>query len=91
MSTLRRVLDEIQSERGPISLAELSRRLDVEQSALEGMIDFWIQKGRLRADLFLSAPTSCASDQCDASCPKAASCGHMTNLPRTFSLARDDK
>jgi hypothetical protein len=91
MSTLKRVLDEIQSARGPISVAELSRRLDVEQSALEGMIDFWIQKGRLRADLFLSTPASCASDECDTSCPQATNCNLMTNPPRTFSLARDDK
>jgi hypothetical protein len=91
MSTLRRVLDEIQSARGPVSLAELSRRLDIEQSALEGMIEFWIQKGRLHADLFLSTPASCTSDRCDASCPQAGGCNLMTNSPRTISLAREDK
>lgn len=45
---LYQVLEAIEQANGPVSLDELSRRLKIEAGALEGMIAFWVRKGRLK-------------------------------------------
>ena len=89
---LRQVLRALQSAQGPVNLDDLSRKLGVERSALEGMMAFWVRKGRLR-DVYVSAVTvGCADDDCGASCPGASSCPLMIKRPRFFSLVpRDDE
>jgi Mn-dependent DtxR family transcriptional regulator len=44
---LEKITQEIEKEDGPITVKELARRLDVEESALEGMLEFLEKKGRL--------------------------------------------
>jgi len=46
--TLSGVLREFENARGDITLAELARHLGVERSALDGMIQLLVRKGRLR-------------------------------------------
>ncbi|ABU60283.1 FeoC-like transcriptional regulator [Roseiflexus castenholzii] len=46
---LYQILEAIEQANGPISLNELSRQLQIDASALEGMIAFWVRKGRLNA------------------------------------------
>ena len=46
-SMLRQVLETLEQAQGPIPLDELSRQLGIEHSALEGMVSFWVRKGRL--------------------------------------------
>ena len=41
------IMREVKNSKGPITVKELARRLDVEESALEGMLDFLEMKGRL--------------------------------------------
>jgi hypothetical protein len=65
---LRQVLEELESLKGPVSLNDLSRKLGVEWSALEGMIAFWVRKGRLRNDYFAARPEECANGNCGMSC-----------------------
>jgi hypothetical protein len=85
MTTLRRVLDEIQTARGPVSLSDLSLRLGIERSALEGMLQFWIRKGRLKE---MDAGTAvCLEGDCTGSCRGIESCPLLTKLPRTITLA----
>ena len=45
---LSRILKEFESSRSPLTLAEMSRHLGIERSALEGMIQFLVRKGKLR-------------------------------------------
>ncbi len=45
---LYQILEAIEQTNGPVSLDELSRRLQIEASALEEMITFWVRKGRLK-------------------------------------------
>ncbi len=45
---LYQILEILEQAEQPLSLAELSQRLQIEPSALEGMIAFWVRKGRLR-------------------------------------------
>jgi len=84
---LKQVLHEIETANGPVRLAELSRKLGVERSALDGMIQFWVQKGRLVAD----APTGHADlaicgGSCRGSCPGPDSCPFVLKTPHTFSV-----
>ena len=46
--TLSGILREFENGRGGLTLAEIARKLDIERSALEGMIQLLVRKGRLR-------------------------------------------
>jgi predicted Zn-ribbon and HTH transcriptional regulator len=41
------IIRELENSRGPVTVAELARRLDIEQGALEGMLEFLERKGKL--------------------------------------------
>ena len=71
---LHQVLHALETAEGPISLDELSRQLGIECGALEGMIGFWVRKGRLKESggacgaagpscSCSSHPTGCAFDR----------------------------
>ncbi|MGQ9483131.1 FeoC-like transcriptional regulator [Chloroflexus sp.] len=45
---LYQILEALETADGPVSLDELSRQLQIEPGALEGMIAFWVRKGRLQ-------------------------------------------
>lgn len=45
---LSRILKGFEQARGPLDLNELSRRMGVERSALNGMLEFLVRKGKLR-------------------------------------------
>ena len=84
---LHQLLYEIESTNGPLHLGELSRRLGVERSALDGMIRFWVQKGRLVDD----APTGHAGStlcggSCRGSCSGPDSCSFVIKMPQSFSI-----
>jgi predicted ArsR family transcriptional regulator len=44
---LDEIMREIENSKGPITTKELARRLDVDESALEGMLEFLERKGKL--------------------------------------------
>ncbi len=81
---LKQVLHEIETINAPITLQALSHRLKIEPSALQGIIDFWVRKGRLRDD---DAVDECAPDGgCGPSCGGATSCAFIVDIPRSYSL-----
>lgn len=87
---LRELLRLIESANGPMTLSELSRRLDVDAGALEGMLDHWVRKGRLKIGGGAAAACSgknVAGDFC-GSCSGASSCPFMARLPRSYSVVR---
>ncbi len=89
---LHRILQEIEAVQGTINLSELAQRLDIEQSALEGMIAFWVRKGRLK----LHEPTAdkCGEVSCGGGCPdpeEVGGCPFVIKLPRTYSLTLHHK
>ena len=57
---LSRILEELEEARGPLDLNEMSRRLGVERSALDGMLQLLVRKGRLRE----VGPTAEACSHC---------------------------
>ena len=44
---LRELLRLVETAEGPISLTHLARQLDVDVAVLDGMLQYWVRKGRL--------------------------------------------
>jgi hypothetical protein len=84
---LRKVLDAVAAAQAPLDLNELSRRLDVDRSVLDGMIQFWVRKGRLVDDAAVAGhPTvACAAHGCGG-CTGPQACPFTMKMPRTISL-----
>ena len=87
---LRQVLQELEMAQGPISLEELSRRLDIDRDALRGMIEFWVRRGRLQNHDEVMAATlaTCPTGSCSACRLGLQDCSFATNMPRMYSLVR---
>ena len=81
---LYQVLQEVEAAQGPLDLNELSRRLDVNRGTLDGMIQFWVRKGRLVDDLNES-DSVCATGSCSG-CSGPQGCPYTMTMPRTYSL-----
>ncbi len=78
-TTLRTVLTAFEQADRPLSLTQLATDLSVPPAMLEGMIDFWVRKGRLRE-------TSAVENVC-ASCGHGNSCPLVIQMPRRYELA----
>ena len=85
-TTLRAVLNTFQHTREPLSLAQMARDLDIPMGMLEGMIEYWIRKGKIRE---VGSAAACGSTIC-GSCSSAKSCGYAPNLPRSYEFVRED-
>ena len=85
---LWKVLHEVEAAKAPLDLNELSRRLDVDRSVLDGMIQFWVRKGRLVDDAAgaTTASVVCATHTCGGSCSGPQGCPFTMKMPRTISL-----
>jgi hypothetical protein len=83
---LWKVLHEVEAAHGPIDLNELSRRLDVDRTVLDGMIQFWVRKGRLVDDAARPGEVACARHGCSTGCTGAQHCPFTIKSPRTISL-----
>jgi hypothetical protein len=85
---LRQVLQEIKAAPSTVNLNALAHKLGVERSALEGMIQFWVRKGRLQDDdqAAAAALQMCNGSSCGPSCAGAQGCPFIVNLPRTYSV-----
>lgn len=80
---LHQVLEALEHAPGPLSLDELSQRLGVERGALEGMIAFWVRKGRLRD----TGQGLCGGSGCGCSCSShPQGCAFDSAAPRTITL-----
>ncbi|MEA3337004.1 MAG: FeoC-like transcriptional regulator [Chloroflexota bacterium] len=85
---LRQLLLEFETAQGPVNLTELTRKLGVDRSALDGMIAYWVRKGRIKDDQAPgpAQPAMCAGSSCGTSCSGLQECPFIVTLPRTFSL-----
>jgi len=83
--SLSGVLREFEDARGNLTLVEIARRLGTERSALEGMIQLLVRKGRLRR-------ARGAEDGC-AACGLRLACGGERSggsLGTCYELVRND-
>lgn len=89
---LKQVLTELENAESAINLSELSLKLGVERSALDGMIAYLVQTGKLQDDEKAQENelTVCDQGGC-ASCPGVQGCPFVLKMPRTFSIPASKK
>lgn len=81
---LYQVLHAIEQTQGPVRVQELAERLGIEPGALEGMIAYWVRKGRLQ-DLQVVETEGCAA--CGTVCaPGLQRCVFDNQARRTYTL-----
>lgn len=82
---LRAVLQAIESADGPIHLGALSQQLGIERSALEGMISYWVQKGRLQS---VDDNAACGEQQghCGGGCGGSHTCSFVARMPKSYTI-----
>jgi DNA-binding HxlR family transcriptional regulator len=78
---LSQILQELERADGVIDLNELSRRLGVQRSALDGMIETLVRKGRLRQVEVGETPPLCAS------CAKRSGCT-LVSIGKTYEVVK---
>jgi hypothetical protein len=81
-STLREVLRAFETANGPLSLGDIARDLDITPGMLDGMIEYWVRKGKIRPAA--GGPT-CSSCSYSKSC-----CTYSPTMPRSYLLVTDD-
>lgn len=84
---LREVLQAVEAADGPITLNELSRRLDIDPGVLDGMLAHWSRRGRVTVDT--QAGIACAGTTVAVRCScgsgePGAACPFMARMPRTY-------
>ncbi len=84
---LQQVLREIEQATGPLSLGDLARKLDVDRSTLDGMLTFWVRKGRIVVS-DVDGQTCATGGGC-TSCDSSTGCPFAGAAPRTFALVTD--
>lgn len=87
---LRDVLQELKQAQGPINLNELSRKLNIEPSALQGMILFWVQKGRLQDETQATRVILESCSSCEGACPGPQTCPLVMKMPKSYTLTDHD-
>jgi len=78
---LRQVLNAFESADEPQPLNAMARALGVSPGMLQGMIEYWVRKGRLRE-------ASSEFSQCQT-CGGAEGCPFVVKMPRRYELATE--
>ncbi|GJM40855.1 MAG: hypothetical protein DHS20C20_11370 [Ardenticatenaceae bacterium] len=81
-STLRQVLTIFETAVTPLSLPQIARDLNVSPARLEGMIQHWVRKGKIRQSTALSECGSCGEN---------GGCPFVLDMPRTYELATNQE
>ncbi len=84
---LERLLSTIERAAGPVSPEQLSRRLGIERSALDPMLELLVRKGRLAEWNQGGSTVVCGGRSCGTSC--AEGCPFLPGgFPRTLTVKR---
>ncbi|MEN8114038.1 MAG: FeoC-like transcriptional regulator [Actinomycetota bacterium] len=85
---LDRLVDELRSSEGPIMNGELARRLGIDESALDGMINVLTTKGVLSvsSETVGGEGAACSGTACGTSCVGLEKCPFVANVPATHTL-----
>lgn len=76
-SVLKQVLTRFEDPAQSASLAQIARELDLDMPTLQGMIDYWVRKGKLREVV-----------QCDSKTPACSCGGGPTGCPFLMAMPR---
>ena len=90
---INQVLQEIKRSGSTVSLDDLSRRLRIEPSALEGMLEYCVQKGILRTADETPGEDGCAhgAGHCGSGCAGYSGCPFIARMPKVYSLVEGEK
>ncbi len=80
-SKLRRVLTIFETADSSLSLPQIARELQVSPAQLDGMIQHWVRKGKIRQS---GALTDCGT------CGQQGGCPFVMALPRSYELVTTD-
>ena len=80
MSVLRDVLAQFERADAPLSVRQMARELDISPAMLEGMLAYWVRKGKLRR---VQPGQACNT------CGRAAKCPLVAHLPPAYELVRE--
>lgn len=88
---LEKLLSVLKEADRPVSLQDLSQRLSIERSALSGMLDLLVRKGKLELE---QPATSEGIDGCEpaycAGCFKETTCPFITKMPLMYAVKRTE-
>ncbi|NJK82203.1 MAG: hypothetical protein HC893_10485 [Chloroflexaceae bacterium] len=85
---LQQVLHEIEQAREPLSLNDLARRLEIDPGTLDGMLTFWVRKGRIVVRD--GDESTCTTGSGCGSCASTVGCPFAGKAPRTFMLKGEE-
>ncbi len=77
---LRQVLQMFERTDAPLSVQQMARALEITPSMLEGMLAYWVRKGKLRR---VQPGQACGT------CGRAAHCPLVAHLPTAYELVRE--
>ena len=80
-TALRRVLEAIEAADGAIRFDQLSRELDIDAGMLDGMLQHWVRKGRIR-EVVDTDPDTANCDHCGVK----GRCPFVMQMPRRYEL-----
>ncbi len=80
-TVLRQVLDIFEQATGPLALSEVARELGIERGVLEGMLQYWVRKGKLREVT--------GGTQICPICNRSDECALVPDMPRRYELVTD--
>ncbi len=81
VSTLGKILTIFEEARNPLSIRAVARELEISPARLEGMIQYWVGKGRIREAVL---PYECSA------CGKNERCPFVIELPRSYEFTPSD-
>ncbi len=81
VSTLGKILTIFEQARNPLSMRAVARELEISPARLEGMIQYWVGKGRIREAVL---PNDCST------CGKNEHCPFVIELPHSYELTPSD-
>jgi hypothetical protein len=87
-TTLRQVLTAFEQTDQPLSLAQLAQQVGASPEMVDGMIQHWVRKGKLRENV---DNTSCDAASRTCSCGTGQSgCPFIMLMPRSYELVSED-
>jgi hypothetical protein len=85
---LSKVLHEIERTDGTLNISDLQRKLGVERSALEGMMQFLVQTGRLVDGDASIEECDTNTGSCGPICTGLVECAFVAKMPKTYKLPK---
>lgn len=86
---LTQLIQEMNDRQGAVTLRYLSKKLDVDESVVAGMIDLLVNKGIVKdhSNFQPQGTDGCAAGLQCAGCASSGKCP-LVNMPKMYSLSK---